>query len=323
MRIRRAGVGVVAFAGVGLLALVCSQVAQAQVKLEYKFPEGKKLTYKTTSKMQQILTINGTEVPTDVESTSVASQMIGKRRGDSSLPVEQKTESLRVELSAFGGINITFDSKEPDAKIENEQVAFLGDVFKLSGETVYTVLLDGQNKVKTFEGLEKLQEKADKLDEKAKDLIRSQFDPDKLKKSFEQSHGNLPDVLARPGESWERTEVTDAGGGQTLTFRKKYEYVGTEKKGDKTLDKISSKATEIKYSMDPESQSPLKVTKSDLKIESSVGTILFDREAGCVVESKGKTQIKGSLTLSVNGMEIPGALDLTTENTVELQPGAK
>ena len=54
MRIRRAGVGVVAVVGVGLLALVCSQSAQAQVKLE-KFPEGTKLTYKTTSKMQQIL----------------------------------------------------------------------------------------------------------------------------------------------------------------------------------------------------------------------------------------------------------------------------
>ena len=81
--------------------------------------------------------------------------------------------------------------------------------------------------------------------------------------------------------------------------------MGTEKKGDKTLDKITSKATEVKYSMDPESQSPLKVTKSDLKIESSNGTILFDREAGCVVESKGKTQIKGSMTFMIQGQERP------------------
>ena len=29
------------------------------------------------------------------------------------------------------------------------------------------------------------------------------------------------------------------------------------------------------------------------------------------------------MTFSVNGMEIPGELDLTTESTVELQPGAK
>ena len=63
-----------------------------------------------------------------------------------------------MELSAFGGINVTFDSKEPNAKIENEQVAFLGDVWKLASETVYTVVLDGQNKFKAIEGAEKLLE---------------------------------------------------------------------------------------------------------------------------------------------------------------------
>ena len=35
---------------------------------------------------------------------------------------------------------------------------------------------------------------------------------------FEQELGNVPDILARPGESWERTEVVDIGSGQTLTF---------------------------------------------------------------------------------------------------------
>ena len=323
MRIRRDGLGVVAAVGVGFLALVCSQEAHAQVKLEYKFPEGKKLTYKTTTKMHQVLTINGMEIPTDVDQTTVSSQSVGKRRNDSTLPVEQKPESIRVELSSFGGINITYDSSDPNAKIENEQVAFLGDVFKLAGEAVYTVVLDGQNKFKAIEGTEKLLEKADKLDEKAKGLIRSQLEPDKLKKDFEQSHRNLPDVLARPGESWERTEDLEIGGGQTLSFRKKYEYAGTEKKGDKTLDKITSKATEVKYSMDPAAESPLKVTKSDLKVVSSDGTMLFDREAGCVVESKGKTQIKGSMTFSVQGQELPGELDLTMENSVQLQPAAK
>ena len=151
-------------------------------------------------------------------------------------------------------------------------------------------------------------------------MVRSQLESDKLKKEFEQSHRNLPDVLARPGESWERTETVDVGGGQTLTFRKKYEYAGTEKKGDKTLDKITSKAIEVKYSMDPNAESPLKVTKSDLKVESSDGTILFDREAGCIVEAKGKTHIKGSMTFSIQGQELPGELDLTLDTTTQLQP---
>jgi len=323
MRSRRAGVGGLALVAVGGLALGWAPAARAQVKLEYKFPEGNKLTYKTTTKMHQTLTINGMEIPTDLDQTLVASQTVGKRRGDASLPVTSKVESVHTELTLPGGINIAFDSSNPNAKIEPEPVAFLGEVFKLASEISYTLVLDAQNKVKAIEGTEKLLEKADKLSPQGRDAIRSQLEADKLKRQFEQSHRNLPDVLARPGEPWERDEIVDIGGGQTLSFHKKYEYVGTEKRGDKTLDKITSKALEVKYSMDPDAPSPLKVTKSDLKIESSSGTILFDREAGCVVESTEKSQIKGSMSFSINGQDLPGELDLTIENKEELQPAAK
>lgn len=323
MRSRRAGVGGLALVAVGCLALGWAPVARAQVKLEYKFPEGNKLTYKTTTKMHQTLTINGMEIPTDVDQTLVASQTVGKRRGDAGLPVTSKVESVHTELTLPGGINIAFDSSNPNAKIEPEPVAFLGEVFKLASEISYTLVLDAQNKVKAIEGAEKLLEKADKLSPQGRSAIRSQLEADKLKRQFEQSHRNLPDVLARPGEPWERDEIVDIGSGQTLSFHKKYEYVGTEKRGDKTLDKITSKALEVKYSMDPDAPNPLKVTKSDLKIESSSGTILFDREAGCVVESTEKSQIKGSMSFSINGQDLPGELDLTIENKEELQPAAK
>ncbi len=323
MRMHRDGATGLALIAVGCLALGCPQAARAQVKLEYKFPEGQKLSYKTTMKIHQILTINGQEVPTDVDQTVVASQTVGQRRGDSTLPVTSKVESLRAELSLPGGINVTFDTKDPNAKVEIEQLAFLSEVFKLAGEVVYTIVLDPQNKVKAIEGTEKLLEKADKLSPPARDAIRSQVETEKLKRQFEQSHRNLPDVLARTGEPWERDETMDIGNGQTLSFHKKYEYTGTETKGGKTLDKITTKALEVKYSMDPDAPTPLKVTKSDLKLEASEGTILFDREAGCVVEAGGKTRIKGSMTFSINGQELPGDLDLTLESKEELQPAAK
>jgi hypothetical protein len=323
MRIRRAGVGGVTAVGVGLLALAFSQAAQAQVKLEYKFPEGKKLTYKTTLKLHQVLTLMGMEIPSDVDETIVSSRTIGKRRDDSNVPVHEKVESLHAEMTFPGGIKVTYDSSQPEAKIDNDQLAFLGEVFKLAKETAYTVVLDSQNKVKAVEGTEKLLEKADKLEPMARDTIRGRLQADKLKTQFEQSHRNVPDVLARIGEPWERDETMELGGGQTMTLHKKYEYAGTEKKGDKTLDKITSKVMDVKYKMDPDTPSPLKVTKSDLKVESSDETILFDREAGCVVESQGKIRIKGPMTFSAGGQEIPGELDLTLQTDMQLQPAAK
>lgn len=319
----RAGVGALVTLAVGFGVLASAPATRAQVKLEYRFPEGKTLTYKTSTKMKQVLTINGMEIPTDVDQTLIASQTIGKRSADASLPIQEKVESLHTEITLPGANAVSYDSKEGEPKIDNPELAFLGDVFKLAAEATYTIVLDGKNKVKAIEGTEKLQEKAEKLDPKVREAIRSGMSAEKLKTEFEQSHSNLPDVLARPGEPWERTEDMQGGSGNDLVFRKKYEYVGTEKKGDRTLDRIKVTTIEAKLKENPDSQAPAKVTRSDLKVESSEGSILFDREAGRVVESRDKVHLKGTMTLSINGQDLPGAVDIEIETGRELQPGAK
>jgi len=306
------------------LALVWSPRAQAQVKLEYKFTAGDKLTYKSTTKTKQVLTLQGMEIETESDQVVITSRTVGKRRADSSTPIEDKVESLRAELSLPGGNNLTLDSTNPDAKVDNPALAFLSEVFKLAGETSYTVVLDNQNKVQAIEGIEKVMEKADKLSPQARAMIGDQMKTEKLKARFEQEHGNLPDVLCRPGEPWERTESLDVGSGQTLVFKKRYEYVGTEKKGDKTLEKISYKTIGVELTQDPAAQSPLKVVKGDLKVEESAGTVLFDRENGRVVSAMAKTRVKGDMmTFSYEGNELPGALDLTIDSHSELQPASK
>ena len=313
-----------ALIGAVWLAFAWSQPVQAQVKLEYKFPEGKKLSYKSTVNTKQVLTLGGMNVETESEQVAVSSQTNGKRRDDSSVPVEEKNVSLRLELSLPGGASFTFDSSNPDAKIDNPALAFLGEALKLASETSYTVVVDTHNKVKAVEGNEKIVEKAEKLSPQARDLIHGRMETDKLKQRFEQEHGNLPEVLARPGDSWERTEILDISGGQTLTFKKKYEYVGTEMKGNKTLDKIKTWVTEVELKQDPAANSPLKIAKSNLKVESSDATVLFARAEGQVESLKGKVHMAGDMvTYSINDMEIPGALDLTMETENELQPPAK
>ena len=218
---------------------------------------------------------------------------------------------------------MTFDTADPDAKIDAPELAFLGDIFKLAGEVVYTIVLDDHNKVKAIEGTEKLQEKAEKLDPPARDLLSKHLTAKSSRKASSKSLKSCPTcwlVLASHGSELRSIEI---GGGQTLSFRKKYEYKGTEKKGDKDLDKISSKVLEVKYNTEPDSNLPLKPIKSDLKPESSGGTILFDREGGHVVSSTDKVRIKGDITFSANGQELPSTLDLSIETHVELQPASK
>lgn len=306
--------------GLACLALLWPQAAWAQVKLEYKYAEGRKFTYKTVTKTKQTLTLLGMAIETASTENVMSSLSIGKRRGDGGLPVEEKIDSTHTEMSLPGGVSISYDSKDPDAKIDDPNLAFLGEAFKIAGEISCTYVLDDKGNVKAVEGTEKLREKADKLSERAHDMIRSRLEADNLKRKFEQDHKNLPDVLARPGDSWHRTEIMDIGSDQILTVEKKYMYVGVEKKEGKSYDKISAQAVKVDLKQDPQTKSPLKVVKSDLKIESSTGTILFDRADGQVFDSKGKTRLKGSMTLSAAGMEIPAEIDLTFDSNTQLQP---
>ncbi len=306
--------------GLALGIWIVPTIASAQVKLEYKYPENREFRYKTNTKIAQTLTLNGMAIETEATEEVVSVAKHGKKRPDGTLPIEQKIDSFHTELNLPGGINLSFDSKNPDAKIEIPQLEFLGEVFKLVGDITYTVVLDEKNGVKAIEGTEKMLARADKLSEAARDSIRSRLENDKIKAKFEEDHHNLPDVLTRPGDSWRRSEMLDLGGGQTMTMEKKYEYVGTEKKGGKAYDKISVQTIKAEYKQDPDAKTPLKVVKSELKVESSSGTILFDREAGQLFDAKGKTRVKGSMTFSAGGMELPGELDLRLDSNTQMLP---
>lgn len=293
--------------------------AQAQVKLEHKYPEGTKSTVKTTTKVHQTLSIGGMDIETKAEEVVVSTSTVGKRNEDGTLPVTQKVVSIRSDLELPGGINVTFDSADPNTKIDHPQLAFLGEVFKALVGVDYTIVLDAKDKFKFVEGTETFDAKLDGLDPKAAAVLRGRLSTEKIKRAFEQERGSLPSVLARQGEPWETTEVMDLDSGQTLTFGKRYEYLGTVEKDGKSLDKIGVRVLTVVYAMDPDSPSPLKATKSDLKVESSEGTTLFDRDAGKSVEESLVTRIKGNLTFTAGDKELPATLDLTLDTGSVLQ----
>ena len=323
----RAGRQIRAVAGSGLVALALAAAARAQepVKLEARFPEGQTLRYQILTRMNQQVKNLGMEMPSSLNRTVVRSEAIGKRRGDSGLPIAVKVELLRERQRLPAGLDVSYDSKAATVKVANPDLDFFKDVYKVDTQVAYTVVLDGQNRVKAIEGADALRERVDKLDPRAADLLRSRLAADALKEEFAQTHalGALPDGPVKPGASWERTEAVDRGGGLELVLRKKYEYAGTEKKGDKTLDKITAKVLEAKYRQDADSSAPLKVAKGELKVGTSEGTILFDRGAGRVVESRDRVELTGGLTFSAQGQEQRVGFDLTMRIEVQLQEGGK
>jgi hypothetical protein len=220
--------------------------------------------------------------------------------------------------------DVTYDSANPPAKkSDNPLIAMFEEVFRVMTDMAYTVVLDKDNKVAAVEGAEKIQEKAGELDPMVAKLLKGQVEADKFKHDFEQRVGSFPTILVRQGEPWERTEVMELGAGQTFTFKKRYEYVGTVEQDGATLDRIDVKVLSVAYAIDPNADEQVKVNNSDLKVESTDGSILFDRKAGVAVDRKSVTRIKGEMTLLAGGMDLPAKLDLTLDLDTKLLKDAK
>jgi hypothetical protein len=294
-------------------SLMAAAPLAAQVKFERKYVPETKATTNVETTTVQVLTLAGMDLETKSSQFLILTNTIGKRNPDGTLPIVSQLDKMQTEISAPGGIKVAFDSGDPDKKAENALLEPIFDVFRLVAKTKSTTILDKENHIKAieFEG---------NPAEKVGDDFKSQFDPEVKKKAAENERTALTDKPVKPGDTWMHTSESDLGAGQTLTLESRYEYVGTEEKSGKTLDKIKLKTTAVTYAQDPNTKSPLKIKSSDLKVTSSEGTILFDRKLGAAVETVSKLRIQGELKAEINGMELPGKLDLTIEAKTSLQP---
>ena len=110
-------------------------------------------------------------------------------------------------------------------------------------------------------------------------IVQGQLDAEYLKDNINKEIGRLPKEPVKKGDTWELTQETRIGGGQTMTFKTKYTYAGPTEKNGQMLEKIEVLVTGVEYALDGLLAGQLKLEKSELKIANSKGEILYDRVA--------------------------------------------
>lgn len=283
-----------------------------QVNLSLKYPDNTEAVTQTTAKTKQTLTIAGMDVETSNEAFIVSRSKSGTRSTEGVLVTEDKIDTLQTTLKVQGQ-EVQFDSGNPDKKADNALLEPVLDMFRATYRMTPRTHRDKDNKVVKVEFPE---EEFNKLS----DAVKKEFDAEKRKEQAQQETAFLPGKAVKMGDTWEHTSTTSLGGGQTMEFGNEYTYAGTVKEGDKTLHKITSKTKTVKYMLDPNAETPLKVTASELKPTESAGEILIDLEQGQVTKTTNKIRIQGDMSLSIGGMNLPGKLDLTIETESKLQP---
>lgn len=296
-----------------VLVLACVGVAAGQeVQLEFKYPQGRKSVNETEVKVKQTLGIGEMNVDTQVDQFVKSIAEVGKRTAEGTLPVTNRIAALQVDMVLPGGLSMAYDSANTqEQKAPLPQLDPVMDAFRALAGSEWTMTLDKQNRVVSVTNKGEAWEKVE-------DAYKSQFDPEVRKREANQEIDILPGMPVKPGDTWERSSKTDLGGGQTMDFRTRYKYAGTVTEGGRPLHKITSEVIDVDYAMDPNAASPLKINSSELNVDSSEGVLLFDAQAGRTVDHQVQVRIKGKLTMTFGGMELPGSLDLEMKTKTKL-----
>lgn len=301
------------FAYLAALSLACGWLmpATAADTLVMKRHPDSTHKYERTQKTEQTLTIGEGNIETSSSTFSLLNYTSSPVAADGSIQVTQKHEVLQSEINIVG-MMFQFDSANPDEKPSSANMEPFAELLRVTYRTPVTMVFDAQGKIRT---VSIPPEATANLNPNFADL----FQPDTIKKSVAQLETFLPKTPVSVGDEWENTVEAPLGGGQTLTFQMKYQLTSLEEVKGRHLHKIAAKPLSVKYAMDPNSPSPLKITESTLQVESSEGEVLFDAERGMIVSEKSKMQITGPLKFSINGNAVDGKLFLNLSSQLVLQ----
>jgi hypothetical protein len=283
------------------------QPACAQLTLAPKYVPGETSNTTEHVRFDQTLTLLGAAQVSGADMTYVIETSNGQPDGQGRVAIEQTFRSMVSEIRLPTGGTIRYDSANPAGNTSTDpQVQVLMDVFGALLDQPIAYRIDAQGKVVGMDGIKEIIRRAPEAAAKA---LEKELNEDRLKRDVQQELDALPRDAVKVGDTWMRTEVMDLGGGQTLTFDRKYEYAGEVDENGRKLHRVAIVDEKVVLAAPPE----IPIKSSDLKIESSTGAVLIDLEQGRVVRRELNDTIAGSLVLNINGMEIPGELDLKVE----------
>lgn len=271
--------------------------------------------------LAQSLTLAGMNIETEVESHSATQSTVVEQTSDGKTKLNGKFEYFIVSMDMPMIGKIAFDSsKTADNPNVPEQLQPVMDMFRAVSRAEWEAVMTSKPEVESiafignpFEGLDQ--------------NVATDVTPERFKVEANNRLRRYPDGPVAVGDKWERTEDVSVSGGQKLTFKKEFTYLGTEEKSGTTFDKIGVKSLTVDYSIGSDAKIPLKLEDSKLEIAASEGLLLYDRTLKMITSETEKLQIKGPLTFSIeiNGkaQKLPGDLDLTIEVKQSSEPVTK
>jgi len=262
--------------GMGLLLLVGTLPAAAQSPLEWKFEQGKKFKIEVVTETKQTVTVDNKATTRNSTLTTV-SEFVVEKADAGSYTLKQTIESVQVKPSK---------PEEPTTPAASRYANLLKG-------TVFTFTINSAGKITgSLGGYDYLVKRLSGNNEEAEKSLRSLIPEEGFKESLGDIFGFLPDKAVSEDQPWTRKEVLSLPWGK-LTGEARYTYKG-KKDGAQQIDESHTWT----YGLPEGGISGVTVTKGEIQVPVSKGTISVDPAAGKLISHKQTTQITGKLTIS-------------------------
>ena len=257
---------------------VIAQTANKQLTLRYKFPEDRSVTYKQTSKMMQIMDIEGQQMQNEINSLFGCSvKSAGGSGPDLALEVRIDTIAQSVE-SPMGGSG--------------------GGISGVSGKT-FRMVITPQGKETDITGAAKVVYEIPSSGTSDLSTLMIDFFPD------------LPAGPVSQGYKWNATDSVNTGSevsSMQLLTNSENIIEGTEKINGYECVKITSNIS---------GNQTIKTVSQDMHIKitgpyTGTYTLYFSPEEGYFIKSVAETKMKGTLEISELEMTMPVQMDVSS-----------
>jgi hypothetical protein len=302
---------------IALCLLGMCRMGSAQVRLEWKFPEGGQISVETTQTSEQKFVMGGQEMDSSERKTTIVASNVGNRDTAGKLRIASRIIILKTDMKLPFGAEIKYDSTKPQANEEAE--APFPEILKALQTTTkrtWTTVYDQANQVLAVEGAQAVLEA---VDEETAALIRPQVDEQYMAQAAATKMARIPREPVESGAAWSLKETTRIEGGLAMTLNTQYKYVGTVEEDNVELHKITFQSNHVQMSMVGENPNGMKLLESELKIDESTGTLFFDPDKGQIVRLESRFKISGDMKLEVGGTQLPAKLELAVQTTTKLK----
>jgi hypothetical protein len=255
-----------------------AQTANKQLTLRYKFPEDRSVTYKQTSKMMQIMDIEGQQMQNEINSLFGCSvKSAGGSGPDLALEIRIDTLAQSVE-SPMGGSG--------------------GGISGVSGK-IFRMVITPQGKETDITGAAKVVYEVPSSATSDLSSVMIDFFPD------------LPAGPVSQGYKWNATDSVNTGSEATsmrLLTNSENLIEGNEKVNGYDCIKIISNVSGTQT---------INTVSQDMHIKMSgpftgTYTLYFSTDEGYFIKSLAETKLKGTLKISELDMTMPVQMDVST-----------